>query len=123
MKIVVYDGAGLFSAPRVWWTFRAFGARDVAILEGGFPAWTAAGLPVEDGRLRDPDAIRAALDKAGIDPSRPIIATCGSGVTASILALALDQIGQPARALYDGAWAEWGSREDLPAATGSAEKR
>ena len=52
MKIVIYDGAGLFSAPRVWWTFRAYGARDVAILEGGFPAWTAAGFPVEEGPAR-----------------------------------------------------------------------
>ena len=49
MKIVVYDGAGLFSAPRVWWTFKVFGARDVAILEGGFPAWRDEGRPVEDG--------------------------------------------------------------------------
>jgi thiosulfate/3-mercaptopyruvate sulfurtransferase len=196
MKIVVYDGAGLFSAPRVWWTFRAYGARDVAILEGGFPAWKAAGLPiaegpeqprarrhftarldhgvvadlrdvqraletgaaqvvdsrpadrfrgetpepragvrsghipgslnvpfgelVENGRLKDPDAIRAALEKAGVDPSRPIITTCGSGVTAAMLSLALDEIGRPAKALYDGAWAEWGSRQDLPAATGPA---
>ena len=50
-KIVVYDGAGLFSAPRVWWMFRVFGARDVAILEGGFPAWKAAGCPTEEGLL------------------------------------------------------------------------
>ncbi|MFL5137039.1 MAG: rhodanese-like domain-containing protein, partial [Microvirga sp.] len=41
MKIVVYDAAGLFSAPRVWWMFRTFGARDVSVLDGGFPAWTA----------------------------------------------------------------------------------
>ena len=76
---------------------------------------------VENGRLKDPDAIRAALDKAGIDPNRPIITTCGSGVTAAILALALDEIGRPAKALYDGSWAEWGSREDLPATTEPAE--
>ena len=47
--IVVYDGAGLFSAPRVRWTFRVFGARNVSILEGGFPAWKAEGRPVETG--------------------------------------------------------------------------
>jgi len=55
MKIVVYDGAGLFAAPRVWWTFKAFGAADVSILEGGFPAWVAEGRPVEDG----PGPVRA----------------------------------------------------------------
>src|SRR5215212_5150749 len=54
MTIVVYDGAGLFSAPRVWWTFRTFGARDVCILEGGFPAWKTEGRPVEDGPPRPP---------------------------------------------------------------------
>ena len=57
MTIVVYDGAGLFSAPRVWWTFRTFGARDVSILDGGFPAWKAEGRPVETG---EPSAARAA---------------------------------------------------------------
>jgi thiosulfate/3-mercaptopyruvate sulfurtransferase len=196
MKIVIYDGAGLFSAPRVWWTFKVFGARDVAILEGGFPAWTAKGMPVEEGevrpraprtftarldhsavadlrdiqrmldtgaaqvvdarpadrfrgetpeprpgvrsghmpgslnlpfaditengRLKDPDAIKEALERAGIDPSRPVVTSCGSGVSAAILSLAFESIGRPAKALYDGSWTEWGSREDLPLGTGPA---
>jgi thiosulfate/3-mercaptopyruvate sulfurtransferase len=196
MKIVVYDGAGLFSAPRVWWTFRQFGARDVALLEGGFPAWKAEGRPIEDGpprprsprtftarfdhgqvasladvqralatesaqvvdarpadrfrgeapeprpglrsghmpgalnlpfadlieggRLKDAAAIKSAVEAAGVDPARPIITTCGSGVSAVTLALALETIGRPAKAVYDGSWAEWGSREDLPVATGPA---
>jgi thiosulfate/3-mercaptopyruvate sulfurtransferase len=84
----------------------------------------ALNLPFTDvlanGRLKDPAAIRAAFKGAGIDPSRPVITTCGSGVSAVTIALALESIGQPAKAVYDGSWAEWGAREDLPIATGPA---
>jgi thiosulfate/3-mercaptopyruvate sulfurtransferase len=196
VTIVVYDGMGLFAAPRVAWTFRTFGARHVAVLDGGFPAWVAGGFPVEtdeprrrtartftprfdagavagvedvrkalktgsaqvvdarsgprfrgeepepraglraghmpgalnlhyadvleEGRFKDAEGIRAALDRAGIDVSRPIITSCGSGVTAAILALALERAGRPTKALYDGSWTEWGSRQDLPVETGPA---
>jgi thiosulfate/3-mercaptopyruvate sulfurtransferase len=195
MRIVVYDGLGLFAAPRVRWTFRTFGARDVVILDGGFPQWQAEGRPIAegppkarapqrftarfdasavadadaviraietgsaqvvdarpadrfrgeapeprpgvrsghipgslnlpfpaiqaDGRLREPEAIAAAFAEAGVDLARPVVTSCGSGVSAAILGLALESIGRPQRALYDGSWAEWGTSEH-PIATGPA---
>ena len=193
--IVVYDGAGLFSAPRVRWTFRFMGATDVRVLEGGLPAWVAAGLPLEtsgpkpepeqfvarldraavrtlgemvetaasgaaqivdarpadrfrgeaaeprpglrsghipgsrnlpasalvtDGRLKAPDVIASLFAESGIDPAQPVITSCGSGVTAAILALGLETIGAKDIALYDGSWAEWGGRADVPIETGPA---
>ena len=191
--IVVYDGVGLFTAPRVWWMFRTFGARDVRILDGGFPAWKAAGLPIEtgmvspdlatfephfdrsalydldemraavgghmiqvadarpadrfagevpeprdgvraghmpgaanvpfptlaeDGRLKSVDALRETFEKAGIDPDKPVVTSCGSGVTAAVLNLALESLGNRATRLYDGSWTEWGSARDTPVETG-----
>lgn len=195
-QIVVYDGMGLFSAPRVWWMLRTFGVGDALVLDGGLPAWIAAGYPTEDGApgprerrhfsarldhgavadagdvaralaggttqvvdarsaprfrgeeaeprpgvrpghmpgarnlhyaslLRDghmkrPDELRAIFSEAGVDPERPVLTTCGSGVTAAIIALALETLGHPARSLYDGSWSEWGADPSRPVATGSA---
>jgi thiosulfate/3-mercaptopyruvate sulfurtransferase len=70
-----------------------------------------------DGTLKPPDEIRAAVTASGIDLGRPIVTTCGSGVTASVLALALHQLGRPDVAVYDGSWSEWGGRADTPIAT------
>jgi thiosulfate/3-mercaptopyruvate sulfurtransferase len=194
-RIVIYDSAGLSSAPRVWWTFRIMGAPDVVILDGGLPKWTAEKRPVEakpasrpprrfhahldsraaktmeqvrtglagnafqvvdarpaarfrgeapeprawvktgrmpgslnlpssdlieDGRLKDADSIRRLFDAAGVDLTKPIVTSCGSGVNAATLSLALDVIGIPVErtALYDGSWTEWGARSDTEIATG-----
>jgi len=193
-QVVVYDGAGLFSAARVWWTFRLMGKLDVAVLDGGFPKWQAEGREIEDiapilrdrhitvsrqnhlvkdvtqvahaskldqaeiidaraaprfrgevaeprpglrsghipgaknvpyatvlnpdGTMKDAAALRAVFEAAGVDLNRPAITTCGSGVTAAVLSLALERIGHRNHALYDGAWAEWGMYDDLPVARG-----
>lgn len=191
-QVVIYDGAGIFSAPRVWWTFRLMGKMDVAVLDGGLPKWRAEGRELDDmppvirdrhmttqrqnhlvkdvtqvahasklhlaeiidarpaarfrgdapepraglraghipnaknlpyadllnadGTMKSVDALRAAF--AGIDLTKPAITTCGSGVTAAILSLALERIGHPNHALYDGSWAEWGMYDDLDVAKG-----
>ncbi len=72
-------------------------------------------LHAADGTLRPPAELRAAFVAARLDLGRPVVTTCGSGITASVLALALHRIGRPDTAVYDGSWTEWASREDTPA--------
>ncbi|HEX9167550.1 MAG TPA: 3-mercaptopyruvate sulfurtransferase [Roseiarcus sp.] len=74
----------------------------------------------EHGRLKSPDALKAAFAEHKVDLTKPIITTCGSGVSAAILALAVEEAGGRVEGLYDGSWAEWGAREDCQVVTGSA---
>lgn len=194
-QVVVYDTAGIFSAPRVWWMFKYFGQDNVAVLDGGLPKWKSENRPVTDqkptirdrhmitdirhdlvrdvtqvaasaklgdytiidarsaarfkgetpepreglasghipnsrnvpfgevltpeGTMKSNDELRAVFEAAGVDLTKPAITSCGSGVTAAILGLALTRLGVEF-SLYDGSWSEWGMYGDLKVATGDA---
>ena len=71
-----------------------------------------------DGALLQAPELEARFAAQGIDTKKPVVATCGSGVSAAIIALAMARLGHVRTPVYDGAWAEWGARDDLPLATG-----
>ena len=195
-QVVIYDGAGLMSAARVWWLFRLMGQENVAVLDGGLPKWQAEDRPTEDmppiprdrhmtvrfqnqlvrdvtqvaqasklgdpqivdaraavrfrgdapepraglraghipgarnvpftdllnddKTLKTPEQTRAIFEAAGIDLAKPVITSCGSGITAAVLALALERMGHRKWSLYDGSWTEWGAFPTVPVAIGPA---
>lgn len=191
--IVVYDGPGLFSAPRVWWMFRTMGVYQVYVLDGGLDRWKREGRPLtteptkvapcvfypnfdesrvatldemkavvetgdaqiadarpagrfagtdpeprpgvrpghmpgakslpasalsRDGSLLPLEELRGTIEKAGIDLDKPVVTSCGSGITAAVITLALESLGHATNRLYDGSWTEWGGRRDTPVVTG-----
>jgi thiosulfate/3-mercaptopyruvate sulfurtransferase len=197
LRLVIYDQRGIWSAPRAWWTFRFFGHKEVAVLDGGLPKWLDEGRPVDEGgvraeerhftprmnafllrdrdqilaniasaaeqvldarargrfegrdpepregmrsghipgsrnlpfvelvdqktqTLRDTAELKRLFTEAGIDLKSPVVTSCGSGVTAAVLSLALHRLGHRDNALYDGSWSEWGRPGDTPVETGPA---
>lgn len=76
------------------------------------------GLVLENGQLAPPDKIAAAFKDAGVDLENPVVTSCGSGVTASILTFAIDALGKQPGKVYDGSWSEWGGRPDTPIVKG-----
>jgi thiosulfate/3-mercaptopyruvate sulfurtransferase len=195
-RIVIYDNSPIHTSARAWYMLKSFGARQVAILDGGLPKWLAEGRPIESGapapkpghftpqpvdgavvdkaqvlslvgdpdhviadarpaarfRAADPepraglaaghipgsrslpqsaffradntfkqgDELRALFAEAGVDLAKPLVATCGSGVTACVILFGAQMLGKTITSLYDGSWTEWGADPATPKAQGPA---
>jgi thiosulfate/3-mercaptopyruvate sulfurtransferase len=121
----VQSGAELVLDARSAARFRAETPEPRPGLRGGhIPG--SANLPftellAPDGTMLPPEALRARLAAAGADGTRPVVTSCGSGVSAAVITLALARAGLPVGALYDGSWAEWGGRADTPVIPGAHE--
>jgi thiosulfate/3-mercaptopyruvate sulfurtransferase len=87
--------------------------------DSGLPHTLPALSLAKDGKMLPPEALREKFEAAGVDLSKPVFTSCGSGVTAAVLTLALETIGHKNNRLYDGSWSEWGGRSDTPVETGS----
>ncbi|MEK1904063.1 MAG: 3-mercaptopyruvate sulfurtransferase [Rhizobium sp.] len=80
-----------------------------------------SGVFANQGRFKSLPELKQTIEDAGIDLSKPVVTSCGSGITAAIITLALESLGHTDNKLYDGSWSEWGSREDTPVVTGPPE--
>src|SRR6267142_2128176 len=136
--VVLYDSGGWVAAPRAWWMFLSFGHNNVRILNGGLKKWVLEGRKTEKGEvtpqpatfkavfdartgtMKSLDDLRAAFLGAGVTLDAPVVTSCGSGVSAAVLTLALYRLGVENPALYDGSWTEWGAADGPPVATGPA---
>ena len=116
--IVIYSMDGIGTSPRAWWLFKLYKHKNISILNGGMKAWKSINGPVSNKISKiyktsykaDLDHSIEVLNKYNFNYEKIIISTCGSGVTACVLAFALEFIGKKSWKVYDGSWSEWGQK-------------